>query len=267
MHLSRDFGVWPAVLGLLALTLASCSAEKAKFSYHVPWAPTDDISPKWSKAEVYVLDRRGDRGLDTALTLRTDVVVGEAIVAELAASGLVDELVLCGFWRETSRHAYLEQGVDLEVVTTLHELRWEIENYGLKHAATTGVVGTAAVLGGAAGALLATAAVAATEMDVNGHAKIDVRWADLRFDRSFQRSYAGHCETEFPTLEADGNEAKSKVTACALGAALSHFRRDVPAFAAEAESPLEAPPVEPADHPKADASGTSPSSAILVSED
>lgn len=257
LHLSRNFGVWPAVLGVLAVTLAGCSAERATFSYHVPWTSTDGISPRWSKAEVYVVDRRSDRDLDTALVHRTDMVVGEAIVAEMTASGFVGAPKLCGFWRETSRQQYLDQGVDLEVVTTLHDLRWEIENHGLKQAAKTGVLGTAAVLGGVAGGLLATAAVSATKTDVNGHAKLDVRWADMRFDRTFAKSYSGHCEREFPTLKADGNEAKSTITSCALGQALSHFRRDISAFAAETEIPLEAPIVESADQAEDAAAGAS----------
>jgi len=74
--------------------------------------------------------------------------------------------------------------------------------------------------------------VAATDTDVDGYAALDVRWRDVRFDRSFEKRYSGHCEREFPTLEADRNRAKGSIAACALGLALEDFRRDVRVFVA-----------------------------------
>jgi hypothetical protein len=74
--------------------------------------------------------------------------------------------------------------------------------------------------------------MAATDTDVDGHAKIDVRLTDLVLGRSFSKTYTGHCEKEWPTFDSDQPQAKGRMVACAFELAIQGLRADLEGFAA-----------------------------------
>lgn len=200
---------------------------------------------QWKRAEIYVVDRRSDLSMDEALEGGTTKAVGEALAIELNALAIVDDAVAVDSSPRAGDVAR-ERDVDIEVLVTLRELRWEIESQGLKTGLAAGAVAGAAFAGGIVGGLVATTVVAATDTDVDGYADLDVRWRELNSERIFEKKYAAHCEREYPTLDADSNKTKASIVTCALTMAMEQFRVDLKSFAAAGSgAPTPAPVTTP----------------------
>jgi hypothetical protein len=207
---------------LCAATLAGCTASRVPFHYTAAYVPAD--RPLWKRATILVIDERSDKSLDEALTIAVDRAVGEALVAEARSSSIASEVSYSTYSPPTPHAQSLQQGIDVEVVARVKELRWEIVNYDALQA-------TAFAVGLLTG-LIGAAVMAATKTDVDGHATVDIQWIDLRSGRSFDRTYVGHCQREWPMLASDQAEAKAKMSACALENALRGLRTDLELFAA-----------------------------------
>jgi len=218
---------------LCATVIAGC-ATKVPFDYTPSWVPEDDIPPPWNNATVSVVDNRSDSSVDEFLTTAVDHAIGKALADELRSAGLAAEASFGTYLAEIPTVDLQQQGIDAHLVANVQELRWEIVNYPAL-LATTFVVGLTT-------GLVGTAIMSATKTDVDGHAKIDVRLTDILLGRSFSKAYAGHCEQEWPTFEADQPEARSRIVACAFGNAIRELGADLEGFAATLPPPASSHP-------------------------
>lgn len=216
-------------MALCFSTLAGCTASKVPFEFTPAYVPQDDVPAPWNNVAVSVVDERSDRTVDAVLTPAVDRAVGEGLAAELRTSGLAAEATWGQHPADAPVADQLSQGIDAHLVATLQDLRWEIVNYAELQATAFAVGLFAGVIG--------IAIMAATETDVDGHARMAVHMTDLRSETSFSKIYSGHCEKAWPTLESDQPETKARMTVCAFELAIRGLRADLEGFAAELQTP------------------------------
>lgn len=167
-------------------------------------------------------DRRTDKEIDEVLDGASLAAVDRALQAEVAGSGVAQQVVvLPGASRGSDLDAQ-QKGAAVVVEPVLEEMVWEVPDYKQK-VATTFVV---SLLTGGIGGLT----YGSTSTDVYGRTKLTVTFIDVATGRKLTKTYEVKSQEQMAKLFSDEAETKSKLVGASLTSAMQQFRTDLVTF-------------------------------------
>lgn len=182
-----------------------------------------------------VSDRRENTGIDQVLVHPIADSVADVIRAEMASTGLFQDVLALQSDPAPSDEEVQQKGVRVLVDPTITRLEWEVPDYDCLQ--------TQAVFVGFLGGLVGALIWGSTPTDVQGRAALTIKTTDFRSGAQMVKKYAGETQQRIAKLDCDTPKTRSWVAGLALEEAMGQFRTDLVSLLQSSSEPAHSPGV------------------------